>query len=271
MNPLIGITAARRVEGTRAPAFFGARESYLESIIAAGGVPVILPLTQDMSIVRQLYEHCAGILLPGGEDVNPSRYGQATDPNVTDICDLRDEVEIHVARWADDDNKPLLGICRGIQLMNVAMGGNLYQDIPSQVGSGLHKERKVTDSWRALVHSIKLTEGTHLHSIFGMDEIKVNSLHHQAVRDIAPGLVVSALAADGIIEGLEDPNKNFFIGVQPHPELLWQALEPRWLQLFKSFVAAARSWRKEPIFASWLAFFRTIREHAAALTKKNYS
>jgi putative glutamine amidotransferase len=192
---------------------------------------------------RSIYERLDGLLLPGGVDVDPAIYGQEPHPELGKVDDALDEAELVLTRWALEDQLPLLGICRGIQLMNVAAGGTLYQDLRAQFpGAQCHRFVPSQYGRDHRGHLVHIEPGSHLARALGLS-VPVNSRHHQAVKDVAPGFVVTARAPDGVIEGLElegleHPGAPFAVGVQWHPENL-AAQDAQMLALFQAFVQAA--------------------------------
>ena len=189
---------------------------------------------------RSIYQRLDGLLLPGGVDVDPALYGEARHPELGKVNDALDEAELVLTRWALEDDLPLLGICRGIQVLNVAAGGSLYQDVPAQIPGALQhrfSSSKYPRDHRG--HAVRIRPDSRLAQVFGAVDLAVNSRHHQAVKDVAPGFVVTAQAPDGVIEGLEKPEARFAVGVQWHPESL-AASDPQMLALFQALVQAAR-------------------------------
>ena len=238
-RPLIGITCGPRyVEGRL---FYGSLPGYSKSVAQAGGSPVLITPNLDEDALRGIYERLDGLLIAGGGDVDPSYYGMAGDGLVRDVDQARDFTEISVTRWAADENKPLLGICRGCQVVNVALGGSLYRDIPKEHPgfNGIDHDLwgKFPRDHRA--HTVNIEPQTHLASAVGETTPKVNSMHHQALRDVATRLVAVATATDGVIEGVEMPDARFFVGVQWHPEEMTDDSEPM-RHLFETFVGATR-------------------------------
>jgi len=237
MPPLIGITCAPLApSGSRAPGFRQNR-SYARAVAAAGGLPVLVPLLDDEAILRALYGRLDGVLLPGGGDVNPAHYGQTPRPDsgLDGVDDLLDRVELALARWALAESKPLLGICRGQQTLNVAAGGTLYQDIQAQIaGAALHQHPNARD---ALIHPIAVAPESRLAAVLGATDLHVNSIHHQAVAEVAPGFQAVACAPDDVIEGIEHGEHPFALAVQFHPEELVPGHQPS-ARLFAAFVAA---------------------------------
>lgn len=211
---------------------------YFGGIETAGGIPVLLPLSEEPELWETYIEAFDGFVFTGGQDIGSHFYGEYPLPQCGYDAPLRDRQELYLARRLMEADKPVLGICRGLQLMNVACGGTLYQDIPSQCPSPVvHRQEK---PYELPHHQITVSPGSLLHRAIGYDLLSVNSMHHQAVREIAPGLVVSAIAPDGIIEALEHPGKRFYLGVQWHPEHLWQDY-PSSKNLWAAFVSACRN------------------------------
>lgn len=241
-KPLIGISAYTYYKPNRPTHRYDvcyARNA--EAIEEAGGLPVLIPSRLSEASLRQIYERLDGVLLPGGGDIDPSYYEQEPQEKLFEVDRARDEMEFSLVRWAEKDDLPMFAICRGIQVVNVALGGNLVQDIPSMVQTELQHNIDITAVPRnKILHNVRIEEGSRLASIIGEPQVPVNSIHHQTIGDrIAPGLVVSARADDDLIEGLENPDKKFFVAVQWHPEDL-VADDARMRALFESFVATAR-------------------------------
>lgn len=240
MRPLIGISCRFTTDVAWSPTFVGVREGYINAVLEAGGAPLLIPPQVDPATLRQMYELVAGIVLPGGADIDPALYGEEPHPRLGQLEPLRDASEFPLARWAVADGKPLFAICRGMQVLNVALGGTLYQDIDSQYATTVeHEAGSKQRSWTTLDHPVAYSPTSRLAELLGTTESSVNSLHHQALKDLAPGLIVVGSAPDGIIEAVEGPGDAFLLGVQCHPEQLWQAADPRWRRVFRAFVAAA--------------------------------
>lgn len=244
MRPFIGISTRLIQDEPISAPICGIRITYLNAIEAAGGIPIPIALNDNLDVIKEVYKTVSAILLPGGEDVNPTRYGEAPHPKLGKVDDLRDEVEINLARWAFKDLKPTLAICRGIQVMNVALGGSLYQDLPSQGFAELtHASPEASEMWTHLAHEINIEPSSKLAKLLGENKIKVNSIHHQAIKQIAPTLRISAKSPDGVVEAAESETHPFFIGVQCHPETLYQNPNSPWLKLFAAFTGAGKSYR----------------------------
>lgn len=213
---------------------------YLEALDAAGAVPLILPLTDSGEALEQLVSHCDGLLFPGGGDVEPNMFGEEMHPACRVVCPRRDRMELALLRLIRRRDLPVLGICRGIQLLNIAYGGDIYQDLAAQLPPGpirvAHdQDGRLPDDYP--VHTVSVRPGSLLHRVVGCGSLRVNSLHHQAVRRVGTGLEVAGQSPDGVVEALEDPAKKFFLGVQWHPERMWRAA-PAQFSLLKAFVEA---------------------------------
>lgn len=234
-KPVIGITPAHNTENDD----ISFRPTYVNAILHAGGLPLPLPLHGSHEDRVQLLSLCDGLLLSGGPDPHPFLFGEDTQLHCQNVSPLRDEMELDLLDLALKARMPILGICRGIQIINVGLGGTLYQDIPSQVSSGFPIAHKQPFHYHIPSHHVRITEGTRLSQIAGDSRLQVNSMHHQAVRDPAPGLMVSAVADDGLIEALEKPDYPFLLGVQWHPEYLWEK-DPAAARLFLAFTESCR-------------------------------
>lgn len=214
---------------------------YEEAIRRAGADIRVLDRTVDRP--ADVIKSVDGVLLPGGGDVLPSIYGEAAHPTYSAAEPGRDDYELELARRAIEADLPLLAICRGIQVLNVARGGTLVQDIPSELPDAMPHE--VRDTPFTIAHDVWVSEGTLLHTLLREridgDACPVNSRHHQAVQKVGSGLVVSATAPDGVIEAVEDPSKRFCVGVQWHPENFYRTGEFR--ALFEAFITAAQERR----------------------------
>lgn len=218
----------------RERAFVG--QDYVHAVARAGGVPVILPVINTDEIIAQQLKAVDGLILSGGFDVHPHFYGE--EPHaLLDVCyPDRDAFEIKLAQTASKMNIPILGICRGLQLLNVAFGGTLHQDIALHSNEVLQHHQKARPDMPA--HTVNLELGTVLHHIFQQTSIRTNSLHHQSINKLAPGFTVSAKSQDGVIEGIESMEHSFILGVQWHPELMVEK-DPLMQGLFQAFVQIA--------------------------------
>jgi putative glutamine amidotransferase len=234
--PLIGLPTLAIPRGEKPPRF-GINQSYVTALVRAGCAPVLIPLLEEESVLRAIFERLDGIVFPGGADVAPQEYGEEALPDINVVETARDRTELRLARWAYDAGLPMLGICRGQQLLNVALGGSLYQDLLTQGATGLDHSDGDGRARSALVHSVALEPGSKLAQLIDETTVDVNSLHHQAIKSVAPGLLVTGRSADGVIEAVEAAGPGFLIAVQWHPEEL-TAL-PWVSRLFKGFAQAA--------------------------------
>ena len=221
--PLIGISCGRTSTGAATLA-----TNYTDAIAKAGGIPVVLPIIDDPALAESLLAKVDGIVFSGGPDLDPVEYGEEILNETVSIDAVRDRSDLLLARAALASGKPVLAICRGEQLMNVVLGGSLYQDLPAQV-EGVLPHSDTT-------HMIGVEKGSVLFDLFGSDSLLVNTFHHQAVKDVAPGSRVTARSSDGVVEAFENAN---VLAVQFHPERMFQA-DPSWLALFRYLVDKAR-------------------------------
>ncbi len=236
-RPLIGLTTALRQDypGIMAAAL---RETYVRAVRDAGGLPVLIPAGPE-DVLRETFARLDGLLLPGGGDIAPAEFGEQPHPNLGATEPQRDSLELTLCRWALAEDKAVLGICRGIQVMNVAAGGTLYQDIPSQFTTSIRHASDLALPRAYIAHDVVVEAGSRLAALLGRETLPVNSWHHQAVKDVGRGMVVTARAGDGLIEGMEAPGLRFAVSVQFHPEDLYETSE-RISRLFAGFIAACR-------------------------------
>jgi putative glutamine amidotransferase len=238
--PLIGITVGSGRLSETNGAGLRVRSTYPTSVELAGGAPIMIPLRIDDRALRAIYERLDGVIVSGGGDIEPASYGAVASPLSVEIDPDRDHIEFQLARWAIEDDKPLLGICRGNQLLNVALGGTLIQDIGTEVPTTIRHDGP-DDAWFIRhAHDVQVARGSRLYDALGLSDelLPVNSMHHQAVKDIAAPLCVVARAPDGVVEGLEHPGRRFAVAVQWHPEAL-SGRETAQRRLFEAFVSAA--------------------------------
>ncbi len=238
-RPVIGITSRKIAffDHDKPYPRYGVAISYCEAVEAAGGTPLILPLTQERSVLDAQFELLDGLLVPGGLDVHPRHYGEEPHKKLGGVDPLRDITELHLVRRSLAEQLPIFGVCRGHQILNVAAGGSLWQDIHAQAGEHCFRHFQDTaEEWTT--HSIEVTPNSKLKAIVGEAEVWINSYHHQAVKAVAPGFVVNAVAKDGVVEGIEKTEGGYALGVQWHPELLVPNLDFN-LALFRSHVEAA--------------------------------
>jgi len=235
-RPLIGLTTAVRHDSPGIMSA-GTRNTYIQAVLDAGGLPVLVPDAPE-DVLRAVFARLDGVLLPGGVDIDPAEFGETPHPLLGKVDRERDHLELTLCRWALAEDKPLLGICRGIQALNVAAGGTLYQDIPAQYPTSV--THSTTGEARGfLAHDVLIERGTRLAALLGADPLPSNSWHHQAVKDVGRGLIVTAQAGDGIVEAMEAPGLRFAVAVQFHPEDLYETSE-RMRRLFTGFVEACR-------------------------------
>lgn len=237
--PLIGISgsmndAEKQVFLVRA---------YMQALLQAGGVPVMLSPDMKDSALTACLDHLDGLLLAGGGDIIPARFGEEPIPELGETTPVRDDFELTLLPMAMERQMPVLGICRGVQVMNVALGGTLYQDLPAQYHSDPipllpHKQEK---PYECPTHAIQVNPVSLLYRLIGQETVQVNSMHHQSAKAIAPSLRITASATDGVVEALEHPDLPFFLGVQWHPERLTDTASQ---QLFKGFISAAIAYRR---------------------------
>jgi putative glutamine amidotransferase len=238
-RPVIGIPCSMYPDSWFTPAN-GNAISYLRAIEAAGGVPALIHLTRDAEVIDIHYARCDALLFAGGEDVDPSFYQAERHPKLGKTNPLQDEVEIALARRARADGKPILGVCRGMQLLNVAFGGSLYQDLPSEFASPInHNQSTEQLDMSYLAHPISLHHDAWLAERLDTVELVVNTLHHQGLCDVAAGLRTVGHAPDGMIEAVEGTGSGFIVAVQCHPEELWERTDRRWARVFEGFIETA--------------------------------
>ncbi len=242
-RPVIGVVTQSLppIEGER-PLCWIVGAGYINALRAVGAVPWVVPLLpHDMDTMNEIFERLDGVFLTGGIDVDPSYYGEtklpvcgATDPD-------RDAIESALLRHALETKKPVLAVCRGLQILNVVCGGTLYQDVAAQVPAALKHDYFPTPekpSRKYLAHDVTVKQGTSLDAIMGQTVVPVNSMHHQAIKELGRGLVPNCYAPDGIIEGVEGTNGQYLMAVQWHPEELTET-QPEMQRLFTTFITAA--------------------------------
>jgi putative glutamine amidotransferase len=242
-RPVIGIPTQTLEEiPGELPRCWVMSQQYVQVLVAAGALPWIIPLIpDDETTLRGIYDRVDGVFLPGGVDLHPSAYNEGPHALCGRTDPARDEIELKLTRWALKDSKPLLAVCRGIQVVNVAAGGTIHQDLASQLPGAIKHDyfpRAGQYSRDLLVHDVELAQGSRLVSLLEASRVRVNSMHHQGIKQLAPGLRATAYAPDGLIEGLESANGQFLVGVQWHPEALTDR-DPRMSRIFTAFIQAA--------------------------------
>lgn len=228
---VIGMTALEEKSRSNGHTYTKVNSAYVRMIERHGALPLILPTFTRLDMAGELISRIDGLLLTGGGDINPRLYGRQETKLVREANDRRDAAEIALTLAAMERELPILGICRGLQILNVAGGGTLRGDV-----SKSKVVHKVRDYDYSHTHTVSIRPGTRLRELMGKQRVRFNSEHHQAIDRIAPGFVVSALAADGVIEAIEHPEQPFVIGLQSHPEHLPEVFEP----ILKAFVKAKR-------------------------------
>jgi putative glutamine amidotransferase len=236
-KPLIGLTATRITIPSKGSTF-GVNEPYTKAVSNAGGLPVLIPLNLSKDDLDALLFRLDGILFTGGYDIDPRKYGGQLHPNVKNVDHTRDEIEIHLVVAAVESDKPFMGICRGLQVINIAMGGSLYEHLPDQLpGNVTHDNHHLARDF--LAHGVRVEPDNRLSRIISKDQVQVNSLHHQGIRRLAKGLLPTAYAPDGLIEAFELPKHPFGLEVQWHPEDLQEHEAMR--RLFQTFVRSCQA------------------------------
>jgi putative glutamine amidotransferase len=234
-KPLIGITTRNGKDADGHP-LTALQHTYIRAILQAGGLPILIPSMLMEEDFLDLYSRVSGILFTGGGDVSLEYFNGSAHPRIGEVDQARDLTEISLMHAAVNDGKPILGICRGAQVMNVVFGGTLYTHIIDQLKGALDHDYPGYLR-RVLVHPIRVDESTRSAEIFGETLLNVNSLHHQGLKDIAPGLLATGYAPDGLVEVVEIPDHPYAVSVQWHPEWLTDQIPMQ--RLFKSFVDAS--------------------------------
>jgi putative glutamine amidotransferase len=236
-RPLIGCTTYRkRVDQLE---IVGVNAPYTQAIVAAGGIPVLIPLCLDEAAWRQIFDQVDGLLLPGGGDIDFRRYSAEQQAALRGIDQDRDELELAITKTAVAEQKPFLAICRGHQVFNVALGGTLWQDVQSQMPGAIMHDFSEPYPRNHIAHTVSIEPDSMIAHLLGGRSAVVNSIHHQGLRDLAPGLVATARSEDGLIEGIEALNHPFAVGIQWHPEAIYENNKAM-LTLFEGLVDAAK-------------------------------
>lgn len=237
--PIVGVPSHshnKRLADTYPPSYL-MTQMYIKRLEVAGAAPIIVPLLHDTAALRAIFDSLDGLFLAGGNDMDPAMYGEAPHVELGALNRDRDRVEVLLTRWALEDDLPVLAVCRGIQVLNVSAGGTLYQDITAQVRGAMRHQYHQLEPRNYRAHTVAVEPDSRLFQFVAAAAVRVNSLHHQAVKDVAPDFRVTARAADGVIEGIERRNGHFAVGVQWHPEAL--AEEDAAMQaIFDGFVAS---------------------------------
>ncbi|MCD7729128.1 MAG: gamma-glutamyl-gamma-aminobutyrate hydrolase family protein [Clostridia bacterium] len=210
---------------------------YMDGITAAGGIPIILPLHGDVQNAFKVLDMCAGLLLTGGHDVSPELYGEKAKPTCGKVCAERDRLEAALYAQAVKEDKPVLGICRGIQLINVLQGGTLYQDLPTQFNSSV--SHRMSPPYDSVCHYVNINKGSPLYKVLQAERVGVNSYHHQAVKKLGAGLGVMAVSDDGLTEAVYLTDKRFVWAVQWHPEFNFKS-DINSQKIFAAFISACK-------------------------------
>lgn len=213
-------------------------EAYLRAVRHFGGIPVVIPATAGEEEQAMLLEHCDGLILTGGNDIDPALYGEAVLNDTVEPAPERDAGEKRLCDLALERKLPILGICRGLQFLNVYFGGTLYQDIPSQFLTDV--KHRMEEPYHRSSHDCLPEADSPLETLVGAEAIGVNSHHHQAVKDMAPGLTVMGRSGDGIVEALWKKDEKFLWAVQWHPESIWD-IEPSSAKIFEAFITACKT------------------------------
>ena len=243
-RPLIGVTTQtlHAIDGIPEglPQSVVMNQRYYQAAAMAGAAPVLIPLLDDIEALRAVYERMDGVLIPGGVDIDPAAFGERPHDKLGRIDPARDRVEIQLAKWAVEDEKPILGLCRGLQVINVALGGTLYQDLEAEYPNAIKHDYFPNYGFDRdyLAHDVALAPGSRLEHALASQRIAVNSMHHQGIKVLAGALAPSAIAPDGLIEAVESTDDNFVVGVQWHPEV-FESNDPNTEHLFSAFLAAA--------------------------------
>ena len=232
MIPLIGMLGA--VDGEKNVSLI---YNYVKAIEKSGGLPLLLPFVESDEAIDGFVSRCDGFLFTGGVDIDPCRYGEEKKPTCGDIQSNRDELEFKVFKKAFESGKPILGICRGAQLVNVALGGTLYQDLPTELASDIaHRQKEGILDYS---HRINVVKGTPLYALMGEEKIKGNSFHHQAIKMLGDGLKVMAKANDGVVEAVWYEGDRYLRAYQWHPERLYMADDFN-KRIFDDFVCSVK-------------------------------
>lgn len=239
-HPIIGITTSHTTAKSGL-SMISVTKAYVAALLNAGACPLLIPLGLSGTVLGELLSSLKGVLFPGGGDIAPQYYGEQAHASINSIDEERDRLELAVLQYTVDKGLPFLGICRGIQLVNVGLGGTLYSDLLSQYPGALQHDFSPDFPRHYLAHNVKLNPSSRLADIVGQASLQVNSRHHQGIRQLAPGVVATAFAPDGLVEAIELPQHPFGLAVQWHPE--WLTEDNAMQALFWAFVQAASTSR----------------------------
>lgn len=236
MKPIIGLALSNRIKPKKI--YSAINNDYIKAVQKAGGIPVLIPFSDNLENIQTYADRIQGIIFTGGEDVSPLLYNEDPIKEVQRIIEKRDRFELELFKEVYKKNIPILAICRGLQLINVALGGNLYQDINVQIpNSNGHLPMYALRS--NLYHSVKIEKDSKLFDIFKTEDLKVNSFHHQSVKKLGEDLRITAHSSDGVVEGIESLSRKFLVAVQWHPENLVER-HSEFLKLFEALINNAK-------------------------------
>ena len=233
MKPIIGILAEIDDEKT-----VKIQDTYVKTVERLGGIPIVIPYADNESTLTEFSDICDGFIFTGGADIDPKHYGEDKKATCGGIQQYRDDLELRLFNVIIKTKKPIIAICRGIQLVNVALGGTLYQDIPSEKPSEIFHQQK--EPKFAMSHGVKILKGTPLYSLIGSERMKANSFHHQAIKDLGKDLEIMATADDGIIEAVYLKSDRYLRAYQWHPERIWAEDELN-RRIFEDFINACKA------------------------------
>ncbi|WP_075619405.1 gamma-glutamyl-gamma-aminobutyrate hydrolase family protein [Paenisporosarcina indica] len=235
MKPIIGVTSFTELNGTD----YMITVDDANAVLQAGGLPVALPNLLDISDIDEIVQSIDGLYLTGGYDIDPTLFGEEPHPKLGNIVPSRDAFELMLIRKFLELDKPILGVCRGCQILNIAVGGDMYQDTGSQVDHDILQHRQLAPKTHGS-HFVDVPKGTLLHQITGSERFKINSRHHQSNRYVPTPFRVSGTASDGVIEAIESEAHSFVLAVQWHPESMATGGDAPSLKIFEAFVGACR-------------------------------
>lgn len=235
MKPLIGVTPAMESDES----FYKVSKNNLLALEDAGGIPIVLSYLSSSSDIDQIIEQLDGLYLTGGDDIDPIHFNEEPHQKLGAFNPKRDVFEIEITKKMLSKDKPVLGVCKGAQIINLAVGGDMYQDIYAQIDDGLLQHKQKTSNYVA-IHEIELLKGSLIHRLVGQENIRVNSFHHQANRRVGEGFVISGIAKDGVVEVVESMKHRFALGVQWHPEMMAVVGDDSSKKIFQGFISACK-------------------------------